>query len=106
MVPKPSEQRSSATVRTNAKEVLISQTCNNAYKGKEGSTDLSDLSLNQWLDDMAIQQGVNKVSCQVTVIVVVIDIDVSSTLSLSSFLLLSFSLFAHLPSSPSSLESL
>ena len=55
VVPKPSEQRSSATMRTKAKEVLISQTCNSAYKG----TDLSDLSLNRWLDDMAIQQGVN-----------------------------------------------
>ena len=31
------------------------------------------------LDDVAIQQGVNKVSCQVTEIVVVTDIDVSST---------------------------
>ena len=66
-------------MRTKAKEVLISQTCNNAYKGKKGSTDLSDLSLSRWLGDMAIQQGVNRVSCQVTVIVVVIDIDVSST---------------------------
>ena len=66
-------------MRTKAKDVLISQTCNNAYKGKKGSTDLSDLSLNRWLDDMAIQQGVNRVSCQVTVIVVVTDIDVSST---------------------------
>ena len=80
VVPKPSEQRSSATMRKKAKEVLISQTCNKAYKGKKGSTDLSDLSLNRWLDDMAMQQGVNRVSCQVTVIVVVIDIDVSSTL--------------------------
>ena len=35
VVPKPSEQRSSATMRTKAKEVLISQTCNNAYKGKK-----------------------------------------------------------------------
>ena len=76
VVPKPSEQRSSATMRTKAKEVLISQTCNSAYKG----TDLSDLSLNRWLDDMAIQQGVNRVSCQVTVTVVVTDIDVSSTI--------------------------
>ena len=66
-------------MRTKAKEVLISQTCNKAYKGKKGSIDLSDLSLNRWLDDMAMQQGVNRVSCQVTVIVVVIDIDVSST---------------------------
>ena len=79
---------------TKAKEVLISQTCNNAYKGKrgtdlsdlqqcvqrqKGSTDLSDLSLNRWLDDAAIQQGANRVSCQVTVVVVVTDIDVSST---------------------------
>ena len=66
-------------MRTKAKEVLISQTCNNAYKGKKGSTDLSDLSLNRWLDDVAIQQCVNRVSCQVTVIVVVTDIDVSFT---------------------------
>ena len=66
-------------MRTKAKEVLISQTCNNAYKGKKGSTDLSDLSLNRWLDDVAIQQGANKVSCQVTFVVVVTDIDVSST---------------------------
>ena len=49
-----------------------------AYKGKR-STDLSDLSLNPWLDDMAIQQDANRVSCQVTVVVVVTDIDVSST---------------------------
>ena len=63
VVPKPSEQRSSATMRTKAKKVLISQTCNNAYKSKKGtdlsdlqqcvqrlkkrSTDLSDLSLNR-----------------------------------------------------------
>ena len=65
-------------MRTKAKEVLISQTCNNAYKGKKGSTGLSDLSLNRWLDDAAIQQGANRVSCRVTVIVVVTDIDVSS----------------------------
>ena len=50
-------------MRTEAKEVLISQTCN--------------------IDDMPMQQGVNKVSCQVTVIVVVIDIDVSSTVMMS-----------------------
>ena len=50
-------------------------------KTEKGSTDLSDLSLNRWLDDTAIQQGVNRVSCQVTVIVVVTDIDVSSTSS-------------------------
>ena len=81
VVPKPSEQRSSATMGTKAKEVLISQTCNNAYKGKKGSTDLSDLSLNRWLYDTAIQQGVNRVSCKVTVIVVVTDIGVSSTVT-------------------------
>ena len=51
---------------------------NIAYKGKRG-TDLSDLSLNRWLDDAAIQQGANRVSCQVTVVVFVTDIDVSST---------------------------
>ena len=79
VVPKPSEQRSSATMRSKAKEVLISQTRNNAYKGKKGSTDLSDLSLNRWLDDAAIQQGANRVSCQVTVVVVVTGIDISST---------------------------
>ena len=39
---------------------------------QKGSTDLSDFSLNRWLDDAAIQQGENRVSCQVTV-------DVSST---------------------------
>ena len=75
----PSEQRSSR---------------NNAYKGKrgtdlsdlqqcvqrqKGSTDLSGLSLNRWLDDAAIQQGANRVSCQVTVVVVVTRIDISST---------------------------
>ena len=65
-VPKPSEQRSSATMRT---------------KAKKGSTDLSDLSLNRWLDDMAIQKGVIWFSCQVTAIVVVTDIDVSSTVT-------------------------
>ena len=34
-VAKPSEQRSSATMRTKGKEALISQTCNNAKKGKK-----------------------------------------------------------------------
>ena len=68
-----------ATKLCKAREVLISQTCNNAYKNKKGSTDLTDLSLNRWLDDMAIQHGVNRDSCQVTVIVVVTDIDVSPT---------------------------
>ena len=82
MVPNPSEQRSSATVRTKAQEALISQTCNNAFKGKKGGTDQSDLSLNRWLDDAAIQQGANKVSCQVTVVVEVTGIDVSSTVNI------------------------
>ena len=68
-------------MRTKAKEVLISQTCNNAYKDEKGSTDLSDLSLNRWIDDMAIQQGVNRVSCQVTVVVVVKGIGISPTSS-------------------------
>ena len=91
-------------MRTKAKEVLISQTCNNAYKGKKGSTDLSDLSLNRWLYDTAIQQGANRVSCQVTVIVVVTDNHVSSTFhfstSLSSFIFhfLSFSLLFNVSS--------
>ena len=31
------------------------------------------------MDDAAIQQGANRVSCQVTAVVVVTDIDVSST---------------------------
>ena len=68
--------------------------CNNAHKGKrgtdlsdlqqcvqrqKGSTDLSDLSLNRWLDDAATQQGAKRVSCQVTVVFVVTDINVSST---------------------------
>ena len=79
VVPKPSEQRSSATKRIKAKEVLNSQTCNNVYKGKKGSTDLSDFSLLRWHDDVAKQQGVNRGSCQVTVIVVVTGIDVSPT---------------------------
>ena len=35
VVPKPSEQRSSATMRTKTKEVLISQICNKEYKGKK-----------------------------------------------------------------------
>ena len=62
---------------------------NNAFKGKsgtdlsvqrqKGSTDLSELSLNRWLDDAAIQQGANRVSCQVTVVVVVAGIDISPT---------------------------
>ena len=51
---------------------------NNAYKGKRG-TDLADLSLNRWLDDAEIQQGANRVSCQVTVVVVVTGMDISST---------------------------
>ena len=51
---------------------------NNAYKGKRG-IDLSDLSLNRWLDDAAIQRDANRVSCQVTVVVVVTDTDVSFT---------------------------
>ena len=46
-------------MRTKAKEALISQT--------------------GWLDDVAIQQDANRVSCQVTVVVVVTDIYVSST---------------------------
>ena len=73
---------------------------NNAYKGKrgtdlsdlqqceqrqKGSTDLSDLSLNRWLDDAAIQQGANGVSCQVTVVVVLTSIDISSTIVLLFF---------------------
>ena len=49
----------------------------------KGSTDLSDLSLNRWLDDAAIQQGANRVLCQVTVVVVVTGIDVSSTVAMS-----------------------
>ena len=54
--------------------------CSNAYKGKKEALILSDLSLNRWLDDdAAIQQGANRVSCQVTVVVEVTDIDVSST---------------------------
>ena len=96
VVPKPNEQRSSATMHSKAKEVLISQTRNNAFKGKrgtnlsdpqqcvqrqKGSSDLSDLSLNRWLDDAAIQQGAIRVSCQVTVVVVVTGIDISSTSS-------------------------
>ena len=61
------------------KEVMITQTCNNAHKGKKGSTDLSHFSMNRCLEDMAIEQGVKMVWCQVMVIVVVADIDVSST---------------------------
>ena len=37
VVPKPSEPPRSATMRTKSKETLISQTCNNAYKGKKGA---------------------------------------------------------------------
>ena len=44
-----------------------------------GSTDLLDLPLNRWLDDAAIQQDANRVSCQVTLVVVVTDIDASPT---------------------------
>ena len=62
-------------MHTKAKEVLISQTCNNAYKGKKKSADLSDSSSNRWLDGAAIQQDANRV----TVVVVVTDIGVSST---------------------------
>ena len=66
---------------------------NNAYKGKRGtdlsslqqsvqrqrgSTDRSDLSLNRWLDDAEIQQGANGVSCQITVVVLVTGVDISS----------------------------
>ena len=40
--------------------------------------------MNRWLDDMAIQQGVNRVSCQVTIFVVVTDIDVSSTVIMNT----------------------
>ena len=51
------------------------------YKGKRG-TDLPDLSLNRSLDDAAVQQDANRVSCQVTVVVVVVtDIDDPSTMS-------------------------
>ena len=72
-----------ATDCSGTKAERATKLCNNAYKGKKGSTDLSDLSLNRWLDGMAIQQGVKRVSCQVTVIVVVIDIDVSPTIGVT-----------------------
>ena len=68
-----------ATDCSDTKAERATKLCNNAHKGKRG-TDHSDLSLNRWLDDTAIQQGVNRVSCQVTVVVVVTDIGVSSTL--------------------------
>ena len=63
VVPKPSEQQCSTTMRTKAEEALISQTC--PWTG--------------WLDDVAIQQDANRVSCQVTIVVVVTGVDVSST---------------------------
>ena len=83
-----------ATDCSGTKAEPATKLCNNAHKGKrgtdpsdlqqcvqrqKGSTDLSDLSLNRWLDDAAIQQGANRVSCQVTVVVVVTCIDVSPT---------------------------
>ena len=84
-----------ATDCSGTKAERATKLCNNAHMGKrgtdlsdlhqceqrrKGSTDLSDLSLSRWLDDAAIQQGANRVSCQVTVVVVVTGIDVSSTL--------------------------
>ena len=83
-----------ATDCSGTKAERATKLCNDAHKGKrctdlsdlqqcvqrrQGSTDLSDLSLSRWLDDAAIQQGANRVSCQVTVVVVVTGIDVSST---------------------------
>ena len=89
-VPKTGEQVKSAGTKAERATKLR----NSAYKGKrgtdlsdpqqcvqKGSTDLSDLSLDRWLDDAAIQQGANRVSRQVTVVVVVTGIDVSSTVS-------------------------
>ena len=85
-----------ATDCSGTKAERATKLCNNAYKSKrgtdlsdlqqcvqrqKGSTDLSDLSLNRWLDE---QQDANRVSCQVTVVVVVTDIDVSSTTVTSS----------------------
>ena len=83
-----------ATDCSGIKAERASKLRNNAYKGKrgtdlsylqqcvqrqKGSTDLSDLSLNRWLGAAAIQQGANRVSCHVTVVVVITSIDVSST---------------------------
>ena len=67
-----------ATDCNGTKTERATKLCNNAYKGKRG-TDLSDFSLNRWLEDAAIQQGANRVSCHVTVVVVVTGIDISST---------------------------
>ena len=49
VVPKPSEQRSSATMRTKAKEVLISQTCKKFwfYTDKMVSAEWRELVLRQ-----------------------------------------------------------
>ena len=55
-----------------------SRASNEALQQCVQNTDLSDLSLNRWLDDAAMLQDANRVSCQVTVVVVVTDTDTST----------------------------